>query len=114
MIIFIFMAHLHLPRVIAFPKLQKLELTGMDELEEWDFGNDDITIMPHIKSLYITYCEKLKSLPELLLRSTTLESLTIFGVPIVQESFKGRTEKDWSKISHIPNIKIQNIVFRSK
>ncbi|KAH9668904.1 hypothetical protein KPL70_021568 [Citrus sinensis] len=80
--------------VIAFPKLQKLELTGMDELEEWDFGNDDITIMPHIKSLYITYCEKLKSLPELLLRSTTLESLTIFGVPIVQESFKRRTEKD--------------------
>ncbi|KAL9459566.1 hypothetical protein AB3S75_002882 [Citrus x aurantiifolia] len=100
--------------VIAFPKLKKLELTGMDELEEWDFGNDDITIMPQIKSLYIAYCEKLKLLPELLLRSTTLESLTIFGVPIVQESFKRRTEKDWSKISHIPNIEIQNIVFRSK
>ncbi|KAH9717463.1 hypothetical protein KPL71_021822 [Citrus sinensis] len=63
--------------VVAFPKLEKLDLWIMLQLEEWDFGKEDITIMPQIKSLMIFSCEKLKSLPDQLLRSTTLESLEI-------------------------------------
>lgn len=92
--------------VVAFPKLEKLDLGIMLQLEEWDFGKEDITIMPQVKSLSIFFCEKLKSLPDQLLRSTTLESLEIADVPIVEENFKKDTGKDWSKISHIPNILI--------
>ncbi|KAH9668900.1 hypothetical protein KPL70_021565 [Citrus sinensis] len=92
--------------IVAFPKLEKLDLGIMLQLEEWDFGKEDITIMPQVKSLSIFFCEKLKSLPDQLLRSTTLESLEITDVPIVEENFKKDTGKDWSKISHIPNILI--------
>ena len=92
--------------VVAFPKLEKLDLWIMLQLEEWDFGKEDITIMPQIKSFTLRYCMKLKSLPDQLLRSTTLESLEIGEAPIVEQNFKKDTGKDWSKISHIPNILI--------
>lgn len=92
--------------VIAFPKLKQLKFTLLEGWEEWDFGNEDnITIMPQLKTLKISNCSKLKSVPDQLLRSTTLEELWISQCPILEERFKKDTGEDWSNISHIPNIR---------
>ncbi|KAL9462039.1 hypothetical protein AB3S75_000104 [Citrus x aurantiifolia] len=91
--------------VIAFPKLKQLKFTLLQGWEEWDFGKEDnITIMPQLKTLKISNCSKLKSVPDQLLRSTTLEELWIIQCPILEERFKKDTGEDWSNISHIPNI----------
>ncbi|KAH9668926.1 hypothetical protein KPL70_021580 [Citrus sinensis] len=91
---------------IAFPKLKELKFFCLDEWEEWDFGKEDITIMPQLSSMKISYCSKLNSLPDQLLQSTTLEELEIIRCPILEERFKKDTGEDWSKITHIPKIKI--------
>ncbi|KAH9668884.1 hypothetical protein KPL70_021557 [Citrus sinensis] len=80
--------------IVAFPKLEQLTLRSMDELEEWDFVKEDITIMPKIKSFTLRYCMKLKSLPDQLLRSTTLESLEIDAVLYVEQYKRQNTKRD--------------------
>ncbi|KAL9463498.1 hypothetical protein AB3S75_001329 [Citrus x aurantiifolia] len=62
---------------IAFPKLKHLKFMKLSEWEEWDFGitrsgKEEITIMPHLNSLEIILCAKLKSLPDQLLQRTKL------------------------------------------
>ncbi|KAL9459136.1 hypothetical protein AB3S75_002513 [Citrus x aurantiifolia] len=94
--------------VIAFPKLKQLQFSLLEGWEEWDFGKEDnITIMPQLKTLKISNCSKLKSVPDQLLQSTTLEELWISQCPILEERFKKDTGEDWSNISHIPNIRFK-------
>ncbi|KAH9669968.1 hypothetical protein KPL70_022008 [Citrus sinensis] len=92
----------------AFPKLKELTLFHLDGCEEWDFGKEDVTIMPQLCYLDIRYCRKLKSLPDQLLQSSTLEKLRIIRAPILRERFKKDTGEDWSKISHIRDIQIDH------
>ncbi|KAH9689166.1 hypothetical protein KPL70_015398 [Citrus sinensis] len=96
--------------VIAFPKLKLLRFWGMSELEEWDFVTaikGEIIIMPRLSSLTIWNCRKLKALPDHLLQKTTLQELSIWECPILEECYRKETGEDWPKIRHIPNIEIE-------
>ena len=68
---------------------------------------DNVNVMPHLRSLIIYNCPKLKSLPRFL-QTTLLKDLRISGSPILKKSFQMKTGYDWAKISHIPNIEIND------
>ncbi|KAJ6373410.1 hypothetical protein OIU76_027701 [Salix suchowensis] len=92
--------------ITAFPKLKSLEFRWMGEWEEWEGEgrrNEDKTIMPSLRSLWIWDCPKLKALPDYIYQSTTLEELPIMFSPILEEQFKERG-KGWPNTSHTPNI----------
>ncbi|XP_062008077.1 putative disease resistance protein RGA3 [Rosa rugosa] len=100
-------------QVILFPNLKQLEFEGMREWEEWDHDENDATsssptrFMPRLSTLSIEWCDKLKTLPDFLPRKTPLlQNLIIYNCPILSQSCKDRQGPEWSKISHIPNIKI--------
>jgi hypothetical protein len=101
-------------RVTAFPKLKKLRIEGLDEVEEWDgierrVGEEDATttstsIMPQLRELRIRNCPFLRALPDYVL-AAPLQKLRISGCPILRERYgKEEMGEDWQKISHIPNI----------
>ncbi|KAI9160224.1 hypothetical protein LWI28_006309 [Acer negundo] len=92
--------------IIYFPKLKTLLFHVMVEWEVWDFGNDNCTIMPSLRSLYIYRCSKLKGLPKKLLQMAPLQNLEICSCDILEEVYsKGQGDK-WQDISHIPDIQI--------
>ncbi|XP_044482958.1 putative disease resistance protein RGA4 [Mangifera indica] len=89
--------------VILFPKLKVLEFSTIIEWEEWDYGN---TILPCLASLSISYCGKLRALPDGLLQGAKkLQHLEISESNLLEEHYRKGTEEDWQKISHIPNIR---------
>ncbi|KAK2633641.1 hypothetical protein Ddye_032800 [Dipteronia dyeriana] len=97
--------------VVAFPKLQSLEFDQMDEWEEWDCGDygrgeEQIKIMPCLRSLKISWCPKLKTLPDYLLQSTTLEHVNIFLCTILERRYRVEEAENWVKGSGIPKIRI--------
>ncbi|KAH9685814.1 hypothetical protein KPL70_014109 [Citrus sinensis] len=96
------------PSVIAFPKLKSLKIEELEELEEWNYRitrKENISIMPRLSSLEVLSCYKLKVLPDYLLRTTTLQELTIWKCPLLENRYREGKEEDWHKISHIPHIK---------
>ncbi|XP_062008115.1 putative disease resistance protein RGA3 [Rosa rugosa] len=102
-------------QVILFPNLKQLEFSRMREWEEWDHHDEnDATsssptcFMPRLSTLSIEDCHKLKTLPDFLRRRKTplLQNLIIYRCPILSQSCKDRQCPEWSKISHIPNIRI--------
>ncbi|GAV64319.1 NB-ARC domain-containing protein [Cephalotus follicularis] len=102
---------------IAFPKLEVLIFIGMEEWEEWDYGimrerrEERFQLMPCLRCLRLYFCPKLKQLPDHLLRTASLEDLSIWACPALEERYyKERTGQDWHKISHIPSIKF-NLAF---
>ncbi|XP_070682817.1 putative disease resistance protein RGA3 [Malus domestica] len=97
--------------ITLFPKLKTLTFLLMLEWEEWkgveEWKEEDshITIMPCLSSLQIGYCPQLKTLPDFL-RKTPLQTLNIkYSGYLAQGCQKGRG-KEWPKISHIPNIRM--------
>ncbi|KAL5078102.1 hypothetical protein RYX36_017086 [Vicia faba] len=60
-----------------------------------------------LNSLKLGYCEHLESLPEDSLPAS-LKKLTITGCPLLEERYKRK--ENWSKIAHIPFIKINDQV----
>ncbi|KAM5578692.1 hypothetical protein ABKV19_008814, partial [Rosa sericea] len=100
-------------QVILFPNLKQLEFVGMWEWEEWDHDENDATsssptcFMPRLSTLSIEDCYKLKTLPDFIRRKTLLlQNLIIRSCTILSQSCKDRQGPEWSKISHIPNIEI--------
>ncbi|GLT97681.1 hypothetical protein SLE2022_152350 [Rubroshorea leprosula] len=90
--------------VVAFPNLNSLQFCEMKEWEEWDYGSrgeEDIKIMPRLSSLVIFGCEKLKMLPDSILRSTTLQNLKIRRSSIISSRCQGEYQPH---ISRIPNV----------
>ncbi|KAK3220061.1 hypothetical protein Dsin_014031 [Dipteronia sinensis] len=80
----------------------------MEEWERWDFGNkdDNITIMfSSLRFLEILKCPKLKVLPKQILQAP-LDVLCINWCPILRDRYRKGIGKNWSDISHIPNIQI--------
>ncbi|KAB2006310.1 hypothetical protein ES319_D11G335300v1 [Gossypium barbadense] len=91
--------------VQGFPKLESLILGGLENLEEWKM---DEGAMPFLQRLEITYCRRLKMLPEGLRFITTLKELKIELMP---KAFKDRLEEggeDFYKVKHVPSIIFQN------
>ncbi|KAL5755792.1 hypothetical protein ACOSQ2_020538 [Xanthoceras sorbifolium] len=97
--------------VTAFPKLQSLEFDNMQDWEEWDYqtsgrGGEDIKIMPCLRYLEISSCPKLKTLPDYILQSTTLEELVISGCSILERRYQVERAENWVKDSGIPKFRI--------
>ena len=108
---------------IIFPNLKSLEFFQLDNWEEWigmggmreeeeenDYGIVThpiiLKIMPHLQSLKIVSCDKLKSLPDYLLTAPSLKELDLSSSQLLEERYQRGTGENWHKISHISNIKL--------
>ncbi|KAK2979512.1 hypothetical protein RJ640_008396 [Escallonia rubra] len=99
--------------ISAFPKLKKLTVSNMRNWEEWDVtvtggaaGEAAIRIMPCLRYLKLSHCNKLKMLPQPLLQMTPLNKLRIHSCPLLQQRYQKERGEDWMKISHIPKSRI--------
>jgi len=103
-------------RVTAFPKLKKLWMWNLKEVEEWDgierrVGEEDanttsISIMPQLRVFMIDDCSLLRALPDYVL-AAPLQKLIISGCRNLRNRYgKEEMGEDWHKISHIPYIYI--------
>ncbi|XP_061956618.1 disease resistance protein RPM1-like [Populus nigra] len=103
-------------RVTAFPKLKKLEIWNLKEVEEWDgierrsVGEEDanttsiISVMPQLRDLMIQNCPLLRALPDYVL-AAPLQELFLSGCRNLRKRYgKEEMGEDWQNISHIPNI----------
>ncbi|KAJ6882805.1 disease resistance protein RGA3 isoform X6 [Populus alba x Populus x berolinensis] len=107
-------------RVTAFPKLKKLWILDLEEVEEWDgierrsVGEEDanttsiISIMPQLRELTIVNCPLLRALPDYVL-AAPLQELHTRSCPNLRKRYgKEEMGEDWQKISHIPNIRFDD------
>ncbi|XP_044496596.1 putative disease resistance protein RGA3 [Mangifera indica] len=75
--------------VIAFPNLKYLWFYYMEDWEEWNYditkrGDGDITVMLSLKTLEISGCLKLRSLPSHLRQMSTLKK-EFYNCPLLDE-----------------------------
>ncbi|KAJ6764538.1 hypothetical protein OIU74_023428 [Salix koriyanagi] len=96
-------------RVTAFPKLETLVISCLEEIEEWD-GIERILvtttsrfIMPQLQMLTIYKCPLLRALPDYVL-AAPLQVLDVRACPYLRKHYGKEKGEDWHKISHIPNI----------
>ena len=101
--------------VILFPHLKELIFVNMSNWETWDGiitrrgeGDVDIRIMPCLRYLHINDCPKLMVLPRYL-QTTHPQKLTISGCTFLKQHVLEGAGENWDKISHIPNIKFDDI-----
>nr|TKS04597.1 hypothetical protein D5086_0000143220 [Populus alba] len=99
-------------RVTAFPKLKKLLIMDLKEVEEWEgherrVGEEDanttpiISIMPQLRELMIVNCPLLRALPDYVL-AAPLQELIIRRCPILTNRYgEEKMGEVWQKISHI-------------
>ncbi|KAF3964944.1 hypothetical protein CMV_010820 [Castanea mollissima] len=81
---------------IVFPQLTSLNGRGFQHL----------TLL---KQLEIWVCDKLQCLPEEGFPAS-LSILDIFDCPLLEKRYRRKNGKEWRKISHIPIIRINNVV----
>ncbi|KAL6143361.1 hypothetical protein ACLB2K_054056 [Fragaria x ananassa] len=89
----------------GFPHLEFLTLSDLEDLKEWRVEKE---AMPRLHRLCISWCTKLRAIPDGLQDVTTLKELTINGMP---RRFCGRVEEggdDFYKIKHVPSLIITN------
>nr|XP_028952685.1 putative disease resistance RPP13-like protein 1 [Malus domestica] len=100
-----------IPSFVSFPKLSELGFSSLGKWRVWEgsvrSAEEDIScrIMPCLLSLEINSCFCLEVLPNFL-KKTPLQNLTITDSKVLQDHCIVGTGKEWDKISHIPNIKI--------
>ncbi|KAK1267719.1 putative disease resistance protein [Acorus gramineus] len=82
-----------------FPKLQVLDLVGVERVVEWSI---DEGALPHLRQLSIVGCRKLKKLPNGLKHISTLRRLELSKS--FEERVKRDTGEDWNEIKHVPEI----------
>ncbi|XP_024039265.1 disease resistance protein RGA2-like [Citrus clementina] len=86
---------------------RELRIDFCENLQELPILEDcRTTDIPHLSFLIIQNCPKLKVLPDYLLRTTTLQKLTIWRCPLLENRYREGKGVDWHKISHIPHIKL--------
>ncbi|KAL4601267.1 hypothetical protein ACB092_11G259400 [Castanea dentata] len=88
------------------------KLISLQKLSIWDIPNleslpEGIGALTSLQTLRISYCPKLESLPEGIGALTSLQTLYIGECPILQKRCKKQIGEDWHKISHIPNLDIE-------
>ncbi|XP_030943144.1 putative disease resistance protein RGA4 isoform X3 [Quercus lobata] len=89
-------------------KLKQLFLYKIEELKslpEW-FKN-----LTSLETLKIWDCPNLTSLPERMSHLTSLHTLEIARCPQLKKRCEKENGEDWDKISHIPNLRIENSRF---
>ncbi|KAM3729390.1 hypothetical protein ACB098_12G007900 [Castanea mollissima] len=88
-----------------FPKLTKLEIHNSPQLNEIII---EMGVMPNMKSLYITCCMELKTVPKGIEYLKNLQQLYLEPVSMeLQNSIEGEGSVDFPKVQHIPNIIIR-------
>ncbi|KAL5547406.1 hypothetical protein UlMin_002637 [Ulmus minor] len=95
---------------VSFPKLKELCFDRMDEWKEWEGSipeDGSLQVMPSLRSLEFYSCEKLEGLPDFL-RMIRLTTLSIGSCQILKQGCQKGTGKEWLKISHIPNVEIDD------
>lgn len=86
----------------GFPQLKELGLWGFNNLEEWKLEEGALSSLRH---LIITYCSKLKMLPEGLQHVTTLQELMLDVLSKeLKDRILGENGEDWHKIRHVPSL----------
>ncbi|PRQ38783.1 putative leucine-rich repeat domain, L domain-containing protein [Rosa chinensis] len=93
----------------AFPDFQlapphdSQNLIGLEALPEW-LGN-----LTSLESLWLWECENLKYLPtpNAMKNLTKLKSLVGISCPLLKETCTKETGSEWSKISHIPDVRLR-------
>ncbi|OMO74149.1 Disease resistance protein [Corchorus olitorius] len=95
--------------IIAFPNLKFLQFREMKEWEEWEYRmssstmtGDEVKIMPNLQSLQID--DLLKELPCHLPRNPTLNELSIYECPILEQHCKTGGQNAWINVSPTPDI----------
>ncbi|OMO63710.1 Disease resistance protein [Corchorus olitorius] len=97
-----------------FPKLVYLQFEDMKEWETWDLldpatgREQNVTVMPCLRSLLIYDCPKVEAIPDCLHQNRTLQKLDILRSPKLEERCKKDTGESWHNISYITNIRINN------
>ncbi|XP_052205823.1 probable disease resistance protein At1g58602 [Diospyros lotus] len=93
----------------GFPRLHKLFLSNMLNLEEWRV---DEGAMPNLSELMIYSCKKLKKIPNGLKFISNLKHLVIYGMP---RAFQDRVQvvhdnegEDFHIVQHIPTIEFND------
>lgn len=99
---------------ILFPKLKKLCFESMVKWEDWEGveghreGEDsEIKLMPSLSTLRIKLCPNLKAVPDFLWK-TPLQKLVISKCENILQGCETASGREWDKVSHIPNIKINS------
>ncbi|CAN8241196.1 unnamed protein product [Cochlearia groenlandica] len=85
----------------GFPQLEKLELWGLYEWEEWILGEGSMSLL---HTLHICMCEKLKELPDGLRFIYSLKDLSVY---YMGEKWKGRLSQggeDYYIVQRIPSV----------
>lgn len=96
---------------ISFPKLKLLRFHFLHHWKVWEGkveGEKDsceVITVPSLQSLEISFCSRLEALPDFL-QTTPLRNLMNSSCRSLQKRCRERVGKDWLKISHVPNIKI--------
>ncbi|XP_062078321.1 putative disease resistance protein RGA3 [Humulus lupulus] len=103
--------------LVMFPKLKRLVFINMEQLEKWEgretpAAETSLVVMPRLKRLELEGCPRLLALPDFLQTTTSLKYLSISKSEIVEEYCQRRTEKEWDKISNIPNITLNDKIVR--
>ncbi|KAF3450671.1 hypothetical protein FNV43_RR06760 [Rhamnella rubrinervis] len=94
--------------ITLFPKLKKLRFERMDELREWVgiTSSTPLRIMPRLNSLEFVSCISMEALPDFL-PTIPLQNLIIQCSWTLEDCCEKETGKEWTKVSHIPNIQIE-------
>lgn len=87
----------------GFPQLQKLELFGLVELEEWIIEEGS---MPVLHTLQIDGCKKLNKLPDGLQLITSLKKLTLRVMGNQWNERLSEGGEDYYKVQHIPSVSV--------
>nr|POF21296.1 putative disease resistance protein rga4 [Quercus suber] len=100
-----------LPKLVSLPmglqyvsSLQNLQIwqcRSLIAIPEW------ICKLISLQSLHIWDCPNLESLPEGIGALTSLQTLQILQCPILLKRCKKQIGEDWHKISHIPNLEVE-------
>ena len=92
----------------------EMEWHGLQSLRNLDFYNlPNLATLPvwiqHLTSLQriqIARCPSLSAIPEWIRNLTSLQTLQISGGPILSKRCEREAGEDWSKIEHIPDLRI--------
>ncbi|XP_030943143.1 putative disease resistance protein RGA4 isoform X2 [Quercus lobata] len=88
--------------------LERLEIRWCPNLTSLPEGMSHLT---SLQTLEINNCPNLTSLPERMSHLTSLHTLEIARCPQLKKRCEKENGEDWDKISHIPNLRIENSRF---
>ncbi|KAF9664153.1 hypothetical protein SADUNF_Sadunf17G0126500 [Salix dunnii] len=98
-----------LPESIHLASLRSLSINSCDGLA---FLPNQIGYLTSLSRLEIWHCSNLVSLPDELRRLSNLSQLIINYCPYLTKRCKKEEGEDWPKISHIPNIMLNDEVIK--